>query len=265
MSIQERPDEMIDILRPDFQPRKEPNFAWKSVCAQFQALPGLRGFWPMSSFNEAGNAYDMSEQGRILTYNGNPTYNHVALIPYIDLDGVGDFLSRGDEAGLDIRGNEAYVAVAAQGLTIGGWFYLERDATLEALMGKWNAGAGQRAYLLDKDAADQIRMHVSLNGVADTLVPLAGAFVQNTWHFIAGTYDPGNLIRIYVNGAYADLAAAIPATIVNSTADFNIGAQDNGTVNLLQGNTSMDFLCAQYLELHFLDAMFHQSRTMFNV
>jgi len=107
------------------------------------ALPGLRGFWPMSSFNEAGNAYDMSEQGRVMTYNGNPLYNYDGVVPYVALDGIGDFLSRADEAGLDIIGTETYVDGAVHGLTLGGWFYFDNAlGSNEKLIAKWDTTAG---------------------------------------------------------------------------------------------------------------------------
>ena len=59
MSIQQRNDELVDILSADFQPRNEPNFAWKSCVSSVLALPGLRAFYPMSAVGAAGEAQDV--------------------------------------------------------------------------------------------------------------------------------------------------------------------------------------------------------------
>ena len=97
-------------------PEKSPD-----LISPFLALPGLVGFWPMSSVQRStGNAYDLSGQTRTLTYNGNPTYNiNNDFAPYIRLDGTGDFLSRADETDLDILGTETIYASTVRGLTLG--------------------------------------------------------------------------------------------------------------------------------------------------
>ncbi|NJO31403.1 MAG: hypothetical protein HC874_30490 [Richelia sp. SL_2_1] len=75
----------------------------------------------MSSVQRStGNVYDLSGQGRTLTYNGNPTFNYTGLVPYVSLDGTGDFLSRADETDLDILGTETIYNSAVRGLTLGG-------------------------------------------------------------------------------------------------------------------------------------------------
>ena len=52
--------------RPYFQLR---------ASSTFLSLPGLRGLWSMSAIQSNGDAFDQSGNGRLLTYNGNPTYN----------------------------------------------------------------------------------------------------------------------------------------------------------------------------------------------
>ena len=56
-------DQVVTWLASIFQRRYEPNFAWKSACSAHQALPGLRGFWPMSGYDDTGRATDLSGQG----------------------------------------------------------------------------------------------------------------------------------------------------------------------------------------------------------
>src|SRR3990172_4789567 len=123
-----------------------------NVLASYMALPGLVGFWPMSSIQRStGNAYDLSGQGRTLTYNGNPAYTYYnGLVPYIDLDGTGDYLSRSDETDLDITGAETIYTTGAAGLTIGCWAWFDVAGGTETAMSKWNPTGNQASYLLWK-------------------------------------------------------------------------------------------------------------------
>jgi len=235
---------LIDSRSGEFQRSYDPNFAWKTSIAAIECLTGLRGLWPTSTFNEAGNAYDLSEQNRILTYNGNPTYSYDGLAPYLALDGTGDYLSRADEVGLDILGTETYVATAERGLSMGIWVYPTAIGALQAIIGKWDAGGNQRSYLIDLTAGNVFRAHVSANGIADTLIASTVTVAANNWYFVEMTYDPSARLAINVNGTITPNVAAIPAAIFNSNAQLNIGAQDNGGANLLTGKVSMAFLCA---------------------
>lgn len=267
--LQVRNPEQVALLAADFQLRREPNFAWKSACSAFLALPGLRGFWPMSSFDENGDAFDLSGQGRILTYNGNPTYNFDGLVPYIDLDGTGDYLSRADEAGLDILGTESYVAPAVRGLTLGGWFWPDTlSGPSHGLIGKWNS-ASQRAYLLLADVvatmarpAFMISDDGSWNAGHYCTIPHTETIIQ-AWGFIIGRLNTStNTIAAFLNGT--KVQAACNYNIFNSTADLAVGALHGGT-DLFTGRASMCFLCAAALSDSVIGALFQQTRAMYGV
>lgn len=80
--------------------------------SEFLTLPGLRGFWPMSSMNENGGAMDLSAQGRTLAATGTPgyaVYNN-QLLAYSDYDGATQFHSRASEAGLNLTGELTLMA-----------------------------------------------------------------------------------------------------------------------------------------------------------
>ena len=231
-------------------------------CSNFLSLPGLRGFWPMSSFDEGGNAYDLSGQGRTLTYNGNPTYNYVGLAPYIDLDGTGDFLSRADEAGLDISGTESYVAAAAQGLTMGGWFYFNNLDPNRSLINKWDAATNQRAYLFQTNT--DWRFAVSNNGVASKWLMTGVTPAAATWYFSVARFIPSTEVAIFVNMTkYADVTA-IPASLFNSNVGLGVGGSAAGG-GLWPGRISFCFLCATALSDTMIGALFQQTRNLFGV
>lgn len=262
-----RNDQLVDALGADFQRRYEASFAWRVACSMYQALPGLRGFWPTSAFGSTGQAFDLSGNGRTLTYNGDPEYNYVGLAPYLECDGTGDYLSRADEAGLDIIGNESYVGAAAQGLTLGLWIWWDVVTinTFDGIIGKWG-GVGQRAYnLLAFEGATRPYLGISVDGTAQTLVVHPTTPVIDTWYFLAGRFDPSAQISIFLNDVPEDNAVAIPATIFNSNAAFEIMRRASGAGTETTGRCSFAFLCAAALSDAQILGLFHQTKAMFGV
>jgi len=267
MAVQVRNNELVDLLRADFQARSEPNFAWKSAVSSLLALPGIRGVWPMSSFDSAGNAYDMSGQARTLTYNGNPLYNYSNLAPYIQFDGTGDRLTRADEAGLDITGTESYVAPVANGLTMLGWFYVTAFdvAANDGLFSKWITAGNLRSYLLYiPTPASQIATFViSTDGIATVAVSTTTISIGR-WYFIASRFVPSTSLDIWLNGTKTTNAVGIPASIFNSTSLLEIGSMQNGA-NPFNGRASMCALCATALSDAIIGTLYQQMRTMYGV
>ena len=136
----------------------------------------------MASVASGGTWHDISGHGNHLTYNGNPTFNYDSLAPYWDLDGAGDYFSITDAASgndFDVHGTESYVAAAARGLTLGGWFHVEETGTFENLMAKWGA-AGSLAYRLHLDTNDQAVMRFSDDGTNQSAIASA-AQCRLTW------------------------------------------------------------------------------------
>lgn len=271
MPVQRRNDEMVGLLGADFQQRYESSFSWRTACSMMLALPGLRGFWPMSAI--AGNsAVDVSGNGRTLTYNGNPTYNFDSLAPYIRFDGAGDYLSRADEAGLDILGTETYVAAGHRGITLGGWFMPEDATADDTLLSKWGA-AGQRSWVLQAagtvaaPVADPVRFYISDDGTNASGATSASGFTTNEWQFMAGRFndaDTGAELAVWLNDEMTSAATA-RAAIFNSNASFCVGAEIGGPANLLTGRASLCFLCAVALADATVWAIYQHTRSLFRV
>jgi len=231
-------------------------------------LTGLRGYWPMSAFDDAGNAADLAGFDAAvteLTYNGNPTYSYDGLAPYIRFDGVGDYLSHIDAAHYDILGTEAFVGVP--GLTLGGWFYIEDDANAQGLITKWGA-AVHRSYYLWADpsaAGDPATFQITDDGTNWDDVSLAGCTID-AWHFVAGRYDDsdaGAELKVWVDGD-SDTAATARDSIFDSDAAFMIGARE-GPITYLTGRASHCWLCAAALSDECIHAIFQQQRSLFGV
>lgn len=230
----------------------------RAIVDPVLALPGLRGCWPMSSFNENGNAYDMSGQGRTLTYNGNPTYNFTGLVPYIDFDGTGDFLSRADEAGLDIIGTENYVAAAARGLTFGGWFY-PKTTNKEVIMAKADNSTGP--YALWNDDGNDILFRVRNAADAATFL-VTIAITLSAWQFIVGRYDPSTELKVWRNISTNTNVTNIPASILDGNDTFCIGGYAGAE---FEGLASLCFLCAAALSDMIIESLFQRTRSLFGV
>jgi len=232
------------------------------IISPYLALPGLRGFWPFSSFGSTGSVLDMSGQGRTLGYVGNPTHNYDGFVPYLDMDGVGDYLARLDEAALDIVGNEAYVGAAVRGLTIGGWFSPNAlGGGNEGLFGKYNSTTNNRSYLLLLLAApgSQPWFAVSTNGIASVNVTSTVSLVAGEWYHIVGRFDPSTEIAVFVNGVKTVNTTAIPATIFSGNANLEAGSFAAGSFNY-NGRMSQLFLCAERHDDSIIQANFEQTR-----
>lgn len=233
----------------------------------FLSLPGLVGFWPMSSVQRStGNAYDLSGQGRTLTYNGNPTYNIFnGFAPYIDLDGTGDYLSRADETDLDILGTETLYASAVRGLTLGGWFRAGAvgGASGAGMITKLDAGT-QNSYALIMAASGTAPIfYVSGNGSALTTVASSVSPGVGNWFFGVGRYTPSTKIDVFVNGVSTTNTTSIPASLFNSTTALNVGQYAGG--NLLTGQATSLFLCANAVPDAKLNEVFNATRRYFGV
>ena len=269
MAIQRRNDELVALQSADLQKRYEAAFAWKTACSMHMALPGLRGFWPMSGVLGTGNCVDQSGNGRTLTYNGNPRYDFDSLAPYIRFDGTGDYLSRADEAGLDILGTETFIAAGHRGLTLGGWFRPERITTNESLISKYDAAGNDRSYMLylrGDVVGDPVRFIISDDGTGTDFVSSTGAFSANEWQFMAGRYndaDTGAELAVWLNEELTTAATA-RNSIHNSAADFNISGYNSGT-SLFLGRASMCFLCAMALSDATVWAIYQHTRALFRV
>lgn len=240
---------------------------WGNIISSWSFLPGLVGFWPMSPVQRStGNAYDMSGQGRTLTYNGNPTYNiYNNFVPYIDLDGAGDFLLRADETDLDVLGTETINAAAVRGATFGGWFWADVLAT-SVLIGKWTTAGNQRSYMeYITGAGGTITGAVSTNGIAVLTQASSNAIVVGSWFFAVTRFVPSTTLDIYLNNTKTTLAAGVPASIFNSTAGLIVGANEAGASALLDGRATLCFLSHQIFSDALINAMFQQSRILFGV
>lgn len=265
--VQQRNAQMVDLLRPDFQHRKEPNFAWRAACSMYLALPGLRGFWPMSSvgYTVANRGVDESGQGNHLTDNNTVEFGYDSLVPYCHFTlANNEYLSRADGGAAnwaDILGTETYIEAAYRGMTIGGWFYFDTiPAATVMLMAK--LAGGQQSYRLRKDVAHTMTFSIRSGGawvnIVSTSVVAAGQ-----WYYIVGRFVPGASVDLFINEVqFQTVTAAAVGT--DSNAIFTIGARGNPD-QYFDGRASMCFLCAAQLSNAIILSSFDQTKAMYGV
>lgn len=271
--VQWNNSDQVDLLRPYFVDRNEPNYAWQHAVSAVLALPALRAFWPMSSvdFAAASRARDIAGSGYHLADNNTVLFSSGEfdalpnLVPFAEFDGVNQYLSRADGGAAnwaDIIGTEAYVAVAQRGLTIGGWFKFDQLARLEYLIAKLFVPA-QFSYRILKDAANNIVFGTSVGGGGLVSATSTNAVNITDWWFIVGRFRPSAFVDIFVNSIETSAVTA-DATIFDSTAPVTIGAQ--GTPNLwMDGRASLCWLCAAALSNSIISALYHSTRKLYNV
>lgn len=265
---QVRNPELVENLRGEFSSLDHTHGVNLNI---FLSLSGSVGFWPMSSVQRStGNAYDLSGQGRTLTYNGNPTYNiYNDIVSYLDLDGTGDYLSRTDETDLDILGTETIYNSSVRGLTIGGWFYNNANfaAGGTGLIGKYNFNAGSNGSYLLYGTTTTPTMLVT-NGTTNTTRTSSVTVSTGEWWFGVGRYTPSSVLDIFV-GKSSGLtkttnSTSIPASINNTTVPLEIGAF-NVANNFYTGRVSLCFLCANALPDALISSIFQHTRKAFGI
>lgn len=260
MTISQVNAELVDNLATFFPLRTEPNVAWGNVGV-FMQLPGLRGYWPMSSVDENGDAFDLSGQGRTLTNNAGLLYGVNSLAPYaIPNEASAQYLTRPDEAGLKMT----------EAMTAGGYFQ-NTPVTSAGLISKFfQGGAGNlRNYLLEHDSPIY-RAYVSGTGTAGTTVSVTATVPTDTnWHLVIMRYTPSTELAIFVSDGDQLVktvnTTSIPAVIFGAaTTDFSVGMYDNGG-NVMTGGAAQVFLSGVAISDLILNTLFYQTRALFGL
>lgn len=244
------------------------------LLSAFLALPGLRGFWPFTSMGDGGAGVDLSGQGRTLTNNNGVQFSHDGEIGHAAFASASSqYMSRADEAGLDILGNESYVASAIQGLTIGGWFWCNADNTDQGFIVKDNyvsPVSGQASYVLSRDTSNLARFSVSDSGAPSSAItggdsPLITA---GGWFFVVGSWrpnDPTYRYMVSVNGIHSYAGGATTGPLFNSNAPLEIGRYLFSATPYLNGRAALCFLCGAAVPDNHLKGLFGRSRGFFGV
>jgi len=243
--------------------------AFRHHVSLFSSLPGLRGLWTANHLAANGDWEDWTKYDLMLTANGTPGFNYSNnLATYISFDGANDYFSRADEAALDITGTESHIDTAAQGLTVGGWFWSSDAANAQYLASKLGAAGNYSwdlAFRADV-AGDPVRFEVTDDGTVLTAVDSAGTMATSVWSFVVGRYcdnNAGEELAVFLNGVKTTGVAA-EASIFSGNGPFEVGSGNGGT-GKFSGAIAVVFLCAAALNDDMIGAAFQQSRALYGV
>ena len=119
------------------------------------------------------------------------------------------------------------------------WLRFDDVSHFRHILGKWNAPASQREYLLRRDpSTGLLRFFVSPDGISSTSVASSafGAVSVDTWYFVVCWHDSvNNLLGLSVNGVQDTLEYS--SGVLDSTASFVLGGfQTVGSGVLHQGD-----------------------------
>ena len=261
--------ELVRLLSAIFQRRYEPNFALGNAISLYLSLPGLRGLWPFSGINSVPGAINFAADGYNLSSNGTPEVWNTGLAPITVLDGLttGDCWYYNDHAHFDILGTETIYNTNIRGLTCGAWVYpLDLSSVDRYIISKWeHTVAGNQSYRLYYSFANnyfEFNVRDSLS-VLDT-VGFGSSSSVNNWYFVAGRFDPGVDMTIWVNGESTSAATAL-TNVDNSTARFVVGAAHSLANREWDGYISFPFLTATALPDQWIFTLYQQTRALFGV
>ena len=140
----------------------------------------------------------------------------------IHLAGQYDYVSVYDTDDLDITGS----------LTLEAWVRLDDIPTdNEGIVSKYVGSGNQRSFNLYVDGKNDdgtLAMIISPDGTYSNATELRDdvALPLDTWLHVVGTYDPGESMKLYIDGELvAELTAGIPESIYSSSSDLWVGCQ----------------------------------------
>lgn len=263
MTTQVRNNEMVNLLRADFQARYEPNFAAVNAIPAYTLMSGVRGFWPFSSVDSSVNLIDLSGQARNCTNNNTPTFNVYGLMPYATFNGSNQKFTRADEAGLDILGNEAYPVATKKGLTVCAWMRINSfGAGYSGIVTKYNTTPAQSTFFLGTNSGGPNTIEWIINSGSNYYFPTAITGTTTRWYFVCGRFSPSADVSLFVNGTWSSTAVA-PATVNNSAAALEIGAAPG--LNYFNGDITLVALYANYLSNTQVSFLYDQTRAGFGM
>lgn len=232
-----------------------------NLIGAYLTLPGLVGFWPVSSRRDTAVS-DISGKSLTLTSTGGPSYGVLRdALPYVTFDGATQYLSRADEAALSITG----------ALTIGAWvkfITFPAPAVAPKIFCKHNNTAVQKGYGLDVsvEAGPVYHPRAFMSGTLNTSTLAAASYSisAGTWHFMAGRFIPSTEVTLYDNGIKTVNTTSIPASEVDNTAPLVAGA--NAELNLFSNaSEALLFLCEAALTDAMLARLYNMGRVFFGV
>ncbi|QRK11284.1 DUF1593 domain-containing protein [Archangium violaceum] len=177
---------------------------------------GLVGHWKLDE-GSGGSTADASGQLVTGTLVNGPVWTSGKTGNAIQFDGVDDRVNLGNPEHLRFTG----------AMTLSAWVWIDSFTSSGRIINK-QGGGGSRGWSLNIESGGYASFQIATSST--TLVYINGtALPTNQWLHLAGTYEPGVAMRLYVNGVLnASLTSGVPASQYNSTLNVAIGSRPGG-------------------------------------
>lgn len=179
--------------------------------------PGLVGFW---SFDETSGttAADSSGNGLGGTLTGGPVWTAGHTNGALNFDGTDDYVNLGNPADLRMTG----------AMTLTAWVYVDTFTNAGRIIAKQGA-YNNRGWSLNVEADGKASFQIAANSTTVQLVNSAATIPSGQWVHLAGVYEPGAALRLYVDGTLSNSnTTSIAASQHNNNLNVNIGRRPSG-------------------------------------
>ncbi|MFA7402346.1 MAG: Ig-like domain-containing protein, partial [Pelobacteraceae bacterium] len=174
----------------------------------------IAGLWHLD-----GNWQDYSGNGNHGTPNNGAAFTaeRIEGAAAGSFDGVNDYASIADSAGLDVT----------TAMTLEAWIKPNDVSSSRQIISKYGA-SGNYSYQIGLAATGQIRCDISGNGsTVDSLVSTNAPITLNAWQHVAATFNAGAL-KLYVNGVEVASKTSTITALKAGTTPLNIGRDPAG-------------------------------------
>lgn len=198
----------------------------------------------MSTVDFLGNAKDHSAASSDLARSGSPTFGYDGN-SFIQC-GVGTDFLQGSTSAQDVTGTEAWIDPALRGLTWGCWVNVGSSPTnLGGIASIW-PNAPQYSYCLYWTSGNEVITAVSGSGTTFVLITSSAQALQN-WTFVVGRFTPSTELALIVDQTKLVNTTSVPASLHNSTSQFEVGRLLANNARILQAKFRDVFICASVL------------------
>ncbi|MDR6550813.1 LamG-like jellyroll fold domain-containing protein [Paenibacillus qinlingensis] len=170
------------------------------------------GYWKL---DETSGTVASDSSGNLLsgTLINGPVWTAGKIGNSLDFDGANDEVDLGTPTELQFTG--------AMSLTA--WVYIDSFANDGRIISKEN-GSNSRSWSLYLNAAGKGVFQIATGATTSINVVTAGTLPVGQWVHLAGVFEPGTALKLYVNGALSSSnLSSIPSTQYNNNQHVFIG------------------------------------------
>lgn len=170
------------------------------------------GYWNLDETSGAVAADSSSSHLNGTLING-PVWTAGKIGNSLDFDGVNDEIDLGTPAALQLTGAMSAAA----------WIYVDSFSSDGRIISK-EYGANSRSWSLNVKSGGKGVFQIATGGSSSITVETAGTLPVGQWVHMAGVFEPGVALRLYVNGALSNSnLSSIPSTQYNNSSHVFIG------------------------------------------